>query len=242
MQNKKNFSTKAVAVVLAAGLLVGGTVGGTVAWLTAKTEEVTNTFTVGKIQIALTETDAEDGAKTYSFVPGDTLAKDPKVTVTKDSEDHYLFVKAVVENNECTAGGNTVNPIIDWEIASGWKYCGTVDGLSENATSVESYKDGIYYFYRVVSESKNDQSFYVLEGKHTCDDSTSCNCETINGVVTVSPDVTEAMIGTINTSGKNPTLKFSAAAVQSVNLAEGTDAFAKVVAELPGEFYTKASN
>ena len=47
---------KTLALVLALTLLVAGVVGGTLAWLTDQTAEVKNTFTVGDINIGLTET------------------------------------------------------------------------------------------------------------------------------------------------------------------------------------------
>ena len=47
---------KTLALVLALTLLVAGVIGGTLAWLTDQTDEVKNTFTVGDINIDLTET------------------------------------------------------------------------------------------------------------------------------------------------------------------------------------------
>mgnify|MGYP002657696211 FL=1 len=47
---------KTLALVLALTLLVAGVVGGTLAWLTDRTAEVKHTFTVGDINIDLTET------------------------------------------------------------------------------------------------------------------------------------------------------------------------------------------
>ena len=70
---------KILALVLALTLLVAGVVGGTLAWLTDRTAEVKNTFTVGDINIGLTETTAD-----YKMVPGNTIAKDPTVTVKSD--------------------------------------------------------------------------------------------------------------------------------------------------------------
>lgn len=46
---------KKIALLMAAIMLFGATVGGTIAWLTAESEEVTNTFVVGNIKILLNE-------------------------------------------------------------------------------------------------------------------------------------------------------------------------------------------
>ena len=85
---------KTLALVLALTLLVAGVVGGTLAWLTAQTAEVKNTFTVGDINIGLTETTTD-----YKMVPGNTIAKDPTVTVKANSEACWLFVKVTESEN-----------------------------------------------------------------------------------------------------------------------------------------------
>ena len=75
-------------------------VGGTIAWLTDETGTVTNTFTVGNIDIELEETGTDkDGNKSYKMVPGTELEKDPTVTVKAGSEAAYVFVKVVKSAN-----------------------------------------------------------------------------------------------------------------------------------------------
>ena len=76
-------------------ILVIGAVGGTLAWLTDKTDPVTNTFTVGNVDITLAETTG----KTYKMVPGQTITKYPKVTVEAGSEECWLFVKIEKSTN-----------------------------------------------------------------------------------------------------------------------------------------------
>lgn len=86
---------KGLALVLALALMVVGAVGGTLAWLTATSDTVTNTFTTSDITVKLEETkgDGTGNEKTFKMVPGCTIEKDPKATVLKDSEECYLFVK-----------------------------------------------------------------------------------------------------------------------------------------------------
>ncbi len=94
---------KAVALVGCAVLLVAGSVAGTLAYLTSKTDTVTNTFTVGKVKITLDETNVDlYGAKVddtrvltneYKLIPGHTYIKDPTIHVAAGSEPCYLFVK-----------------------------------------------------------------------------------------------------------------------------------------------------
>ena len=69
---KKKILVACLCVALAV-LTIAGT---TLAYLTATTESVTNTFTVGNIDITLAETKTD-----FKMVPGSTIAKDPMVTV-----------------------------------------------------------------------------------------------------------------------------------------------------------------
>ena len=83
---------KAMALVLALGLVVVGIVGGTMAWLTAEATEVKNVFTDSDINITLTETGLnQNNENSYKMIPGHTITKDPKVTVVEGSEDCWLF-------------------------------------------------------------------------------------------------------------------------------------------------------
>lgn len=81
-------------MALALVLVFAVAVGGVVAWLTATTGPVKNTFTVGDINIELKET-----TTAYKMVPGNNIAKDPKVTVLANSEACWLFVQVKESNN-----------------------------------------------------------------------------------------------------------------------------------------------
>ena len=133
---RKSMGRKAIVVLSLMMVLVLAAVGGTVAWLTATTGPVNNTFTVGDINITLTET---TGAS-YHIVPGQDLDKNPKVTVTAGSEKCYVFVK-VDEANWPTPvldnGTRKVNYTVDsaWEAVPGVSgvWCQIVD-VSTSAT------------------------------------------------------------------------------------------------------------
>lgn len=121
-------ATKIIALLLCAVLLVGASVAGTLAYLTSK-DSVTNTFTVGEVEITLEEKllDVEtgkqkdgnpvDGLQDIKLIPGRTIEKEPFITVGEDSEDCWLFVK--VENGLEGAG------TITWE--EGWTRIGTTN-------------------------------------------------------------------------------------------------------------------
>ena len=97
-----------ILVSLAALALVAAiSIGGTLAYLTS-TKSVKNTFTVGNIQMTLTETDItkDDGTRTartdkgneYKLYPGQTYTKDPQVTIVGGSEDCYVRMLVEVAN------------------------------------------------------------------------------------------------------------------------------------------------
>lgn len=125
---------KGLALVLALVLLVGAAIGGTLAWLTATTEEVQNTFSTSDINITLTETTGTS----YQMIPGWTITKDPLVTVKAGSEDCYLFVKIEKSAN--------FDSFMEYTVADGWTALAGVDGV----------------YYRVVNANASDQEFAVL--------------------------------------------------------------------------------
>jgi hypothetical protein len=138
---------KVLALVLAVVLVLGAVIGTTVAWLITNTTPVVNTFTYGDINITLEETDTgldeDDDKKTnqYQMVPGKEIDKDPKVTVLKNSEDCWLFVKLEKSSN--------FDEFMTYAIADGW-------------TELDATKyPGIYY--REVAMSDNDAEFTVLK-------------------------------------------------------------------------------
>ena len=99
---------KALLVVACALLLVAASVFGTMAYLTS-TDKVTNTFTVGKVNIKLDEAKANtDGslvegaarvkANSYKLLPGHTYNKDPMVTVLNGSEPSYVKMTVTFSN------------------------------------------------------------------------------------------------------------------------------------------------
>lgn len=118
MKNRKTRSAmRRMLFTLALVLVVAvASVGGTIAWLTASTAPVTNTFTVGDINIELNETTTD-----YKMVPGNIIAKDPKVTVEAGSEACWLFVKIEKSSN--------LDSFITYTVADDWKPLAGVDGV-----------------------------------------------------------------------------------------------------------------
>lgn len=131
---------KGLALVLALTLLVVSAVAGTLAWLTAESDTVVNTFTTSGIDVELTETNEE-----YKMIPGYSIHKDPKAKVLAGSEECYLFVKL-----EKSANFDTY---MSYE----------VDVTDGNWTKLDSVTtDEVYY--RVVRSTDINKDFEVLKG------------------------------------------------------------------------------
>lgn len=150
-------NTKTALVVVCAILLVAASIMGTLAYLTDTTDEVKNTFSVGKVTITLDEAKIntngepldEDGKvvddanlaervteNTYVMIPGHEYTKDPTIHVAADSEDCYLFVTI---DNGIASVEHTIAGQLDrtdtgirykWTAVEGYSnlYCYTVDG------------------------------------------------------------------------------------------------------------------
>lgn len=105
---------KVMTLVLACILVIGASVFGTLAWLTAQTDKVTNTFTSAELfaepsnnftlwEHTVTDED-KDGeyelsnettktGNTYDILPGVDIPKDPTVDVKYFEEHAYLYIK-----------------------------------------------------------------------------------------------------------------------------------------------------
>ena len=175
---------KTLLIVVALALVVSLAIGGTYAWLTDK-ESVTNTFTVGNIDIDLDETTGDE----YKMVPGTDLAKDPKITVEKGSEPCWLFAQLVEENGKGPVSGKE---LLSYTVRDPWKL---LDGTTN-----------VYYTEVDASAASADIELYVLTGKGEGD--------LKNGFVTISEDMTKGDMDAIAESEKYPTLTVTAYAIQ----------------------------
>ena len=111
LRRSKGF--KVMTLVLAFVLVIGASVAGTLAWLTAQTATVTNTFTSAELfsengSFTLWEHKAEDNdgdgvytldsstkvtSNSYNILPGVNIPKNPTVDVEGLEEHAYLYIK-----------------------------------------------------------------------------------------------------------------------------------------------------
>ena len=151
---------------MCAVLLVGATIAGTMAYLTS-TKDVKNTFTVGQVGIELHETgetNRPDGTigLDLHLIPGKAVAKDPTVTILKDSEKCYVRMKVTVSNVEklkkafngltyTGVHGNNISYIND----DVFNLHLIVDGWKAEDWEYISHNEGVYEF-RYVGELASD--------------------------------------------------------------------------------------
>jgi len=101
--SKKKLITTGTAVILAGVVFIGG---GTYSYLSQTTDDITNNFNAGIVQVQLDETTGDS----YDIIPGTTQEKNPTVTVN-NTVDCYVYV----EVTDTTAG------LVDYAIADGWE-------------------------------------------------------------------------------------------------------------------------
>lgn len=178
-------------------------IGGTIAWLTAESGEVTNTFTVGDITIALNEHDYDPDTnklndtvvqenKDYKVIPGVNLPKDPYITVNAGSEACWLFVQ-ITEANWNNGMTYSLDGAVQSGAATKWEKLTGVDGVNN-------------VWYIKVNATTANTDFNILEGK----------------TITVANTIKK---GDINNSAK-PTLTFTAYACQQAGVDTAAAAWA----------------
>ncbi len=162
-----NRKTNMILTMCAIIMLTVSCVMGTLALLT-DTDEVVNTFTVGKVAISLDEaavnTDGTpiEGANrvqgnSYHMIPGNTYVKDPTVTVIAGSEPSYIrmFVSIDKADELKAIFGDDFLPE---EYVSGWdKSLWPCTGIKE--------KDGVltyeFRYHSIVDASDSDDDIVL---------------------------------------------------------------------------------
>lgn len=141
----ETLKTRTLVALLAVTMLLASAAGGTVAWLQSGTHRVNNTFTVGAIDISLTETDTgldgdeDENTNRYTMDVGTVIAKDPTVHVNGGSLDCWLYVKVSESENFAD--------FMAYALADGWTPLGAEPGI----------------YWREVYSMEEIQSFPVLK-------------------------------------------------------------------------------
>ena len=145
MSNKKFIAILSVFVMLALTMVVGCAVDGTVAWLVSESESSVSTFTLGDINIKLTEAEAE--SQPLKIIPGVEIRRSLKVTVEPNSEACWLFVK-VEETNWSRFPDANGTAKVSYSVAggtSGWTPLSSYPGVYYREVSAEDAQRGDAY-------------------------------------------------------------------------------------------------
>ena len=201
----KKHSSGALVLLLTTVLLVGGVVGGTVAWLIADTDPVVNTFTYGDINLKLEETETDEKGTPFDK-NGDG---DLKTSTGNEYEmvpgEEYLKdpVVTVLEGNEAC-----------WLFVKIEESTNLDDFITYAVADGWTALTGVSgVYYREVNAATANVSFDVLA----------------NNSVTVNDTVTKTMMNDLQKDGATqPTLTFTAYAVQKDHVTSAADAWAKV--------------
>lgn len=205
--------SKAILMALCAVLLVAASVMGTLAYLTS-TDTVTNTFTVGNVQIKLDEAKANtDGtlvenadrvkANSYKLLPGHTYNKDPMVTVLKGSESCYVkmtvtFTKAAELDAIFAPNGANLTSIFAGYDSANWIDKGNTEDTKANTRTYE------FWYKEAVAAPDGDVALDALFDK-----------------IVVPGSITNAQLATIN----DMTITVNAYAIQADGFADAADAW-----------------
>ena len=145
--NKKK--TIIAAVVLLAVLVVGGAI----AYFT-DTESKTNTFTIGNVDITLTEDGWDALADTNNnelpdvaedMMPGESVTKDPTINNVSTKNPAFVFAKVEVPCTTIVAPATTSEEIFTYTPNAGWTELSTAAGACTSggtATHVYYYGTG----------------------------------------------------------------------------------------------------
>lgn len=138
---KKKILALTLCVVMAAIAIVGGTL----AYFT-DTDKATNTFTVGNIDIDLTEPkwDAIGEKEAADVYPGEALAKDPTV---KNDGFNPCFVRIKVTNLDPFGTDNMITYRTDY-----------VEGAL--GTDWERHTDGYFYYTKVLAAGATTDALF----------------------------------------------------------------------------------
>ena len=204
---------KILLAVSAALLLVAVSIGATVAYLTASTADVKNTFVFGNIgELDLDETDSDSDNNTkeneYTIIPGGNITKDPVVTYTEDASNPvavYIFLKmtpgsswSTTDNSTYTATVGSTTGALSFTMASGW------------TPLLSASPNKVYYRTVAAGAAATEQSYRVIA----------------NDKITVSTGITQTDVDAATAA--NYKLDFKAYAIQQASFDSASAAWTAV--------------
>ena len=142
-------------------------VGGAIAYFT-DTDTKTNTFTIGNVDITLTETgwdaladsnsnDIPDNAE--NMLPGQSVTKDPTVNNVSTKSDAYVFVKVEVPCTTIVSPATTSEEIFTYTVNAGWTELSTATvACTDGGTATHVYYYGSNGTLTTLAKAANAQT------------------------------------------------------------------------------------
>lgn len=221
---RRSNATKVLSLVLALALVMCASVAGTLAWLTAQTGEVVNTFTSAELfanpssDFTLWEHAVEDedsdgeyelDAKTtttgnaYDILPGVDIPKDPTVDVKNLEEHAYLYIK--VTGLDMPDGLTATIDADYWEQLTGYTDIWVYKGTEAESNVIKATDD-----------DKKTFTVTILEGN---------KIEVAEGYE--APPAETKPDGSVDEDAEEITLSFEAYMVQATGTGTAAEAWAK---------------
>ena len=126
---------KALIVAALAVVILTAAVGGTMAWLSTKTQDLTNTFEPAKVTCAVKE----------DFKDGDTIKKNVRIQNTGTTD---AYIRAMIVANWCTADSKVVKTATP-----------TYEGLP--GSDWVKHTDGFYYYTKPVAPDQTTSMLFT---------------------------------------------------------------------------------
>ena len=158
---------KKKTVLAAAILLFMFVIGGAIAYFT-DTEQKTNTFTIGSVDITLTEdgwdaladandNDIPDAAE--DMMPGESVTKDPLINNDSTKNDAYVFAKVEVPCTTIVAPATTSEELFTYTTNAGWTELSTAAvACTSGGTATHVYYYGTNGTLTTLAKAANDST------------------------------------------------------------------------------------
>lgn len=158
---------KKKTILAAAVLLLMFAVGGAIAYFT-DTDQKTNTFTIGSVDITLTEdgwdaledandNDIPDAAE--DMMPGESVTKDPLINNVSTKNPAYVFAKVEVPCTTIVAPATTSEELFTYTVNSGWTELSTAAvACTSGGTATHVYYYGTGETLTVLAKASSEST------------------------------------------------------------------------------------
>ncbi|MBQ8603508.1 MAG: hypothetical protein IJ410_01505 [Oscillospiraceae bacterium] len=146
---------KSIALLMAVVMLFGVTVGATIAWLTSTTGTVTNTFTVGNIEITLDESLVDNYGEKYLISNADDTNRNGVIESTEIAAKGEDYVETPADPNTMANATRVMEN--DYKLIPGHTY------IKDPTVHVSADSEDCFVFVKVVDDIANIEAAKTIE-------------------------------------------------------------------------------